>query len=92
MLLKTALEHMGSKVPLMVCEQGGERPESLSGDTYGVLIGPEGGWSDQELKQFQELNLPHLGLGDLTLRAETAAIAAATILHTLNTSSNPHLS
>jgi 16S rRNA (uracil1498-N3)-methyltransferase len=81
MLLTTALEHMSGKVPLMVCEQGGERPEILSGKEYGVLVGPEGGWTDKELEMFKQYNLPHLGLGELTLRAETAAVAAATILH-----------
>jgi 16S rRNA (uracil1498-N3)-methyltransferase len=81
MLLSTALEHMSNKVHLMVCEQGGERPEILAGKEYGVLVGPEGGWTDKELEMFKQYNLPHLGLGDLTLRAETAAIAAATILH-----------
>ena len=37
-----------------------------------VLVGPEGGWTDEELA----LPLPHVGLGGHVLRAETAAIAA----------------
>ncbi len=41
-----------------------------------VLVGPEGGWSDDENTQL----LPRVGLGGPILRAETAAIAAATLL------------
>ena len=42
----------------------------------GVLIYPEGGWSEKELAYFKEQNVAGLNLGDLTLRAETAAIVA----------------
>lgn len=41
-----------------------------------VLVGPEGGWSQEELA----LDLPGVGLGSLVLRAETAAITAAALL------------
>ncbi len=40
-----------------------------------VLIGPEGGWDDTE-----RVDLPRVGLGPHVLRAETAAIAAATLM------------
>ena len=44
-----------------------------------VLIGPEGGWSDEE----RAVGLPSVALGGQVLRAETAAIAAATLLGAL---------
>lgn len=44
-----------------------------------VLVGPEGGWSDEELA----LGLPRVGLGTGVLRAETAAIAAGVLLGAL---------
>ncbi len=44
-----------------------------------VLTGPEGGWDDDERGH----DLPVVGLGDGVLRAETAAIAAGTVLAAL---------
>ena len=41
-----------------------------------VLVGPEGGWDDAE----RATELPRVRLSDAVLRAETAAIAAATLL------------
>lgn len=49
-------------------------PPSLSAST--VLIGPEGGWSDDERARLPAV----VGLGPNVLRAETAAIAAGTML------------
>jgi 16S rRNA (uracil1498-N3)-methyltransferase len=42
-----------------------------------LLIGPEGGWSGNERRQLNPL--PAVSLGPLILRAETAALYAATI-------------
>jgi len=52
-------------------------PPSLATPT--VLVGPEGGWTDDE----RALPMPTIGLGDLVLRAETAAIAAGVLLTAL---------
>jgi 16S rRNA (uracil1498-N3)-methyltransferase len=41
-----------------------------------VLVGPEGGWSPAE----RAVGLPVVNLGDLVLRAETAAMAAGVLL------------
>ena len=48
-------------------------PPSLERPT--VLVGPEGGWSDDE----RAAGLPSVGLGPHVLRAETAAIVAGAI-------------
>lgn len=48
-------------------------------ESLGFLIGPEGGWTDQELALFRERGIPILSLGRMTLWAETAAIAAAAL-------------
>jgi 16S rRNA (uracil1498-N3)-methyltransferase len=46
----------------------------------GVLIGPEGGWSEKELELFREKNIPIYKLGGQILRAETAAMTVSAIL------------
>lgn len=44
-----------------------------------LLIGPEGGWTDDERKQAAEAGASGVRLGVTVLRAETAAIAAVAI-------------
>lgn len=41
-----------------------------------VFIGPEGGWSSDEIDLFHKRNIPVRCLGDQILRAETAVVAA----------------
>jgi 16S rRNA (uracil1498-N3)-methyltransferase len=79
MNVKTALEESKDKVELYICEQDGS-DVTPSGNSAGILVGPEGGWSDNEKEFFQKNNLKHLNLHDFTLRAETAAVAAVTKL------------
>ncbi len=83
MHIGTAIEELNDKITLWVCEQSEEADSSpLTADgPCGVLIGPEGGWSDSEKALFKEKNLPHLNLHDFTLRAETAAVTAVSYLH-----------
>lgn len=42
-----------------------------------IFIGPEGGWSDDEINLAKELNFKIISLSDLTFRAETAALIAS---------------
>jgi 16S rRNA (uracil1498-N3)-methyltransferase len=79
MLIGTALNEFKDRIQLFICEQEGGDAE-LNLDQAGVLIGPEGGWSDKEKDLFKVANIPHLNLHDFTLRAETACVAAVTKL------------
>ena len=51
-------------------------------DAFDVvaLVGPEGGWSEDEVKMFQERGASIVRLNSPVLRAETAAVAVATLL------------
>ena len=44
------------------------------GEKILAIIGPEGGFSQKEFDYFRSKNLPLISLGDLILKAETAAI------------------
>jgi 16S rRNA (uracil1498-N3)-methyltransferase len=59
--------------PPCLAHPGGGRP-SLTHPV--VAVGPEGGWDDSELSAGN----PRVGLGPTVLRAETAALAAGTVL------------
>lgn len=49
-------------------------------DTVALLIGPEGGWTDVERSQFLAASWTPVTMGPLILRAETAAMAAVSIV------------
>jgi 16S rRNA (uracil1498-N3)-methyltransferase len=80
MLPATALDELHDKAVLYICEQDTGAEISVDAKAWGVFIGPEGGWSEREKALFADAQLPHISLGQSTLRAETAAIVAA---HTL---------
>lgn len=67
-------------LPLYICEQGTDNPSLKDIDKLGILIGPEGGWTDRERQAFTDNNLSHIAIAPFTLRAETAAIVAVSKL------------
>lgn len=75
--LQTAIEEYRNKADLFIAHQG-SKPELAfeNGRRYGIFVGPEGGWSDDEIGSFDSMGLARLGLADFTLRAETAAVVA----------------
>lgn len=63
----------------LVLHPGGEPfPASLEGPTT-ILLGPEGGLTDDEVEAARAAGARVVGLGGHILRAETAAITAATL-------------
>jgi 16S rRNA (uracil1498-N3)-methyltransferase len=69
----------------VLSEQGGAPvgdalAEVPDGSAITVLIGPEGGWSDDELILFAARDVKSVTLGPRVLRTETAAIAAMTLI------------
>lgn len=51
-----------------------------TGDDVWLLVGPEGGWEEEEVAQSLQDGFSAVTLGPLILRAETAAIAAISVL------------
>jgi 16S rRNA (uracil1498-N3)-methyltransferase len=74
----TDLENALSSIEgeIIVCDKSGsvlsDQPINLS--TINLLIGPEGGWTDEERKLFSSKGAKFISLGDTILRAETAGI------------------
>lgn len=52
-------------------------------ESLALAIGPEGGWTGEELRDFAEAGWTMASLGGTILRAETAAIAAVSIARAL---------
>ena len=48
-----------------------------------VIVGPEGGWSEEELDEAGRLGIERIGLGPRVLRSETAAAAALAMMQAL---------
>lgn len=48
-----------------------------------LFIGPEGGWTDDEIARFEEAGLTGVALTATILRVETAAVAAAAVVATM---------
>ncbi len=48
--------------------------------SFAYFIGPEGGFSEEEIELFKQYNVAGFSLGSRILRAETAAIAGAVLL------------
>jgi 16S rRNA (uracil1498-N3)-methyltransferase len=59
----------------LVCAPGVEQAQ-VAGSHVTILVGPEGGLSDAELREAESHGWTLAGLGDTVLRADTAAIAA----------------
>jgi 16S rRNA (uracil1498-N3)-methyltransferase len=69
---------------IMFCDEAlvgaGETLGQAGAGPWGILIGPEGGFSDRERQRLHALDHAHaVSLGPRILRADTAAVAALTI-------------
>ncbi len=81
--LKAALGMVdaGTKLLLAETEQENTLRAALEvgAESVALAIGPEGGWTVEEMTLFSESGWKHVTLGPRILRAETAAIAALAV-------------
>jgi 16S rRNA (uracil1498-N3)-methyltransferase len=82
-------EHAATRILLSETEQETSLSAVLTSSTtnpgdrsHALAIGPEGGWTPDEMALFTAQGWTHVTLGPRILRAETAAIAAIAIAGT----------
>jgi len=86
--LKAALQEVTAPTKLLLAETEQENSigaalNGSTGQSIALAIGPEGGWTADEMQLFTEHGWQHVTLGPRILRAETAAIAALAICSAL---------
>jgi 16S rRNA (uracil1498-N3)-methyltransferase len=72
------LHELAGSDQVVLAQLSGDRPSATQ---RVVAVGPEGGWSEQELGS----GLPTVGFGLSVLRAETAAVTAGALMVSLRT-------
>ena len=76
-----ALEDLRGFTRLLCYEKGGVPLRSLTpAGPIALCVGPEGGWDPGEVDAAQQAEFKPVSLGRSTLRAETAALAAITLI------------
>jgi len=64
---------------VVVCVPGAPSAPPASGPR-AILVGPEGGWTVEEVTEAMAVGAVPVGLGPRVLRADTAIVAALTSL------------
>lgn len=65
-------------------------PQTAASMSVSAVIGPEGGWSDEEIEAFGQADFEFVTFGPRVLRTETAAITAIALLqHAMGDLSRP---
>jgi len=80
--IETVVRELKDKTEILVAEHGSPQlvQPSSQFESFAVLVGPEGGWTDIEKKLFADNKLKHITLSEFTLRAETASVTAVALL------------
>lgn len=79
--VEEAIDEYKDKVVMMICDETVDDNQRLNDEKpIGIFIGPEGGWTENELTLMKEAGFGSLHLGSMTLRAETACVVASSKL------------
>jgi len=77
-------------VEMIACDGSGDSPVApMNSGSIRVFIGPEGGWTNNELAAFTDAGIPIRRIGAHVLRLETAAVVAGSLLLAGATMPNP---
>jgi len=76
---RVALDENATEPTLLAALLGAGPQNRGATDSIALLIGPEGGWTDQERSDFRAAGWQPVSLGRSILRAETAALAAIAV-------------
>jgi 16S rRNA (uracil1498-N3)-methyltransferase len=66
--------------PILIADASGDPLPAAPASNLRLLIGPEGGWAPEELDQARAAGATIVRFGPHTMRIETAAVAAVSIL------------
>lgn len=79
-IVLSELEQQNSVKDIFHTQMAGNGPEQDGCASIDLAIGPEGGWTEDEVRMFKASGWLSASLGNTILRAETAAIAATAIV------------
>ncbi len=79
--LETILSEFKQFDHVFIAMLGGDRVPAIVGRSILGLIGPEGGWTEEELRSIVAAGGRAVSLGPNILRIETAAISLAAMVH-----------
>jgi len=66
-----------------LAEKNGKKIEKISGKNILAIVGPEGGFTEQEISEISALGCTPISLGNTELRIETAGILMVGILNSI---------
>ncbi len=82
------ISSVGTEPQKFIAHPGADNPDLFQaahpGQSYSIVIGPEGGFSHDELENAGLAGFQKVSLGDWILRTETAGVVACHTLHLVN--------
>ena len=92
--VETVLSNLKQAFPKAICFYGGFEKDSITWDQFRTtlndkqiligMVGPEGGFCEEEINLFREHEFRQIRINPHMLRTETAAIALAALIGSLN--------